>query len=236
MAPRSCACRSARVNTPADAAAELDELADQGPARGSNAGSNEALIPPEAPTPPLVPPTSEDLFTKFMKVFIETTQPWDQSASRKRSLKARTLETYSRKSHVDCYHFCKHCEDYFKTSGAIGMNYTLFAATFLRGSISLRWAQQKRHHKRATLITRSKLKAFFQKDLGSSQAFINGIWSKFRRDSQYQFEKARDWASDLQYLQSILSEFDPIRTSNKLIMICYFREGLKPSIKVEIEQ
>ena len=34
----------------------------------------------------------------------------------------------------------------------------------------------------------------------------------------------------------MLSEFDPIRTPNKLTMICYFREGLKPSIKVKMEQ
>ena len=82
----------------------------------------------------------------------------------------------------------------------------------------------------------SEFKAFLRKDLGSSQAFIDSIGSKFRRDSQYQLEKARDWASHLQHLQSILSEFDPIRTPNKLTMICYFREGLKPFIKVEMEQ
>ena len=82
----------------------------------------------------------------------------------------------------------------------------------------------------------SKFKAFLQKDLGSSQAFINSIWSKFRRDSQYQLEEARDLASHLQQLQSILSEFDPIRTPDELTLICYFREDLKPFIKVEMEQ
>ena len=110
----------------------------------------------------------------------------------------------------------------------------MFAASFLRGSISLRWAQHKRRHKSITLITWSKFKAFLQKDLESSQAFIDSIWSKFRRDSQYQLEEVRDWASHLQHLQSILSEFD--RTPDELTMICYFREGLKPSIKVEMEQ
>ena len=80
MAPRSRATRqSPCVNTPVNLAGELDELTGaQGPVRRSNAGSNkaptEASIPPEASTPPLVPPTSKDLFTKFMKVFIETTQ------------------------------------------------------------------------------------------------------------------------------------------------------------------
>ena len=116
------------------------------------------------------------------------------------------------------------------------MNRTPFATSFLRGSTSLRWAQHKRRHKSATPITWPEFKAFLRKDFGSSQAFIDSIWSKFRRDSQYQLEEARDWASHLQHLQSILSEFDPIQTPDKLTMICYFREGLKPSIKVEIEQ
>ena len=189
-----------------------------------------------ASTPPLVPPTSEDLFTKFMKVFMETTKARDQLERRERPLKARTLETYSEKSYIDCYHFCQQCEDYFKISGATKMNRTPFAATFFRGSISLRWAQHKRRHKRGTPITWSKFKAFLWKDLRYSQAFIDSIWSKFRKDSQYQLEEARDWISHLQYLQSILSKVDPIRTSDEFNMICYFREGFKPSIKVEIKQ
>ena len=114
------------------------------------------------------------------------------------------------------------------------MNCTLFAASFLGGSISLRWAQHKRCHKSATPITWPEFKAFFQKNLRSSQAFINSIWSKFRRDSQYQLEEVRDWTSHLQHLQSILSEFD--RAPNELTMICYFQKGFKPSIKVEMEQ
>ena len=137
---------------------------------------------------------------------------------------------------MECYHFYQQCEDHFKTFGATGINCIPFVALFLRGSISLRWAQHKRRHKSATPITWSKFKAFLRKDIESSQAFIDSIWSKFRRDSQYQLEKVQDWASHLQHLQSILSEFDPIRTPDELTMICYFREGLKPSIKVEMEQ
>ena len=79
MAPGSCACRSPCVNTPVNPAGELNELASaQGPARKSNAGSNEAFTeaptPPETLIPPLVPPPAKDLFTKFMKVFMEMTQ------------------------------------------------------------------------------------------------------------------------------------------------------------------
>ena len=137
---------------------------------------------------------------------------------------------------MDCYHFCQQYEDYFETSGARGINCTFFATTFLRSSISFRWAQHKRRHKCAGFIMWSKFKAFFRKDFVSSQAFIDSIWNKFRRDSQFQLEKARDWASYFQDLQSILLEFDLIRTLNELIMICYFREDFKPSIKVKMKK
>ena len=146
MALESCAThRSPCVNTPVDPARELDKLAGaQGPARRSNAGSDEALTeastPPEASTPSLVLPTSEDLFTKFMKVFIEMIQAWDQLKPWEHPFKARTPETYSGKSHMDCYHFCQQCENYFETSSTAGMNRISFATTFLRGAISFRWA------------------------------------------------------------------------------------------------
>ena len=119
-----------------------------------------------------------------MKVFIETTQAQAQALAELREclLKAMIPETYSGKFHIDCYHFCQQCKDYFKTSGATGMNRTPFAATFLRGAISLRWAQHKQRYERATPITWSEFKAFLRKDLGSSQVFIDSIWNKFRRD------------------------------------------------------
>ena len=142
MAPGSCTNRrSPGVNTSVNPARELDELAGtQGPARESNASSDEASTPPETSTPPFVPLISEDLFTKFMKVFMETTQAQAQALTepRERLLKAKTPETYSGKSHMDCYYFCQQCEDYFETLDATGMNCTLFAATFLHGPISLR--------------------------------------------------------------------------------------------------
>ena len=116
---------------------------------------------------------------------METTQAREQLEPQERPLKAKTPESYSGKSHIDCYYFCQQYEDYFETSGTKKMNRTPFAATFPRGAISFRWAQYKRCHKRPTPITWSEFKAFLQKNLGSSQAFIDSIWSKFRRDSQY---------------------------------------------------
>ena len=144
MAPGSCAQRSPRVNPPANPTGEQDELAGQGPIRGFNAGSDEAFTeaptPLEALTPPLVPPSTKDLFTKFMKVFMETTQAQAQVLAelQEQPLKAWTPETYWGKSHMECYHFCQQYEDHFETFGTTWMNCTPFAASFFRGSISIR--------------------------------------------------------------------------------------------------
>ena len=75
MALGSRARRSPCVNTLVDPAKELNKLAGaQSPTRRLNAGSDEAPIPPEASSPPFVPFTSKNLFTKFMKVFMEIMQ------------------------------------------------------------------------------------------------------------------------------------------------------------------
>ena len=139
MAPGSCACQSPHVNTPIDPAGEQDKFAGQGSARRSNVGSDEAPTPPEALIPPLTPPI-KDFFTKFMKVFMETMQAQAQTLTKPQEcpFKAKTPETYSGKSHIDCYHFCQQCEDYFETSGAKEMNRTPFADTFFCGTISLK--------------------------------------------------------------------------------------------------
>ena len=105
-----------------------------------------------------------------MKAFVELTQAWDreQAEPQEQPLKARSLDTYSGKFYMDCYHFCQQYEDHFETLGITKMNHTTFAASFLRGTISLRWAQQKRRYQGATLITWSEFKNFLWKDLGNS--------------------------------------------------------------------
>ena len=145
LALESCTCWNLCVNPSTNLVGELNKLAGaQGPVRGSNTGSNETSTktstPPKAHIPPFVLALATDFFTKFMKVFIETTQAWDrkQLEPRERSFKAKTSDTYFRKSHIDCYHFWQQCKDYFKTSCAIGINYTSFAATFLRGIVNLK--------------------------------------------------------------------------------------------------
>lgn len=81
-----------------------------------------------------------------------------------------------------------------------------------------------------------EFKAFLQKDLGGSRAFVDYIWSRIKRDSQYQQEDVQDWASHLEYFQSILVEFDADGAPEESTLICFFREGLKPSIKAQMEQ
>ena len=44
-----------------------------------------------------------------------------------------------------------------------------------------------------------------------------------------------DWAAHLKHLQSILLEYDPIGAPGEPTMLRYFREGLRPSIRVELE-
>ena len=93
MAPGSYTTRrSPCVNLLANIFGEQDKLV--GTPERSNTGSNETPTPPKAPTPPLVPPPAKDLFTKFMKVFMETIQAQALAKSQERPLKARNSETY----------------------------------------------------------------------------------------------------------------------------------------------
>ena len=49
-------------------------------------------------------------------------------------------------------------------------------------------------------MTWAKLKDFLKKNLEDDRAFTNSIYTKFRRDSQYQAEFKLDWAAYLEYL------------------------------------
>ena len=72
--------------------------------------------------------------------------------------------------------------------------------------------------------------------MGESKSFVDGIWRKLKRDSQYQLEEVYDWASHLKYFQSILQKYDPVAAPTEVTMVRYFEEGLKPSIKAEMDQ
>ena len=72
--------------------------------------------------------------------------------------------------------------------------------------------------------------------MGESKSFVDGIWKKLKRDSQYQLKEVYDWASHLEHLQLILLEFDPVAAPTEVTMVRYFEEGLKLSIKAEMGQ
>ena len=70
---------------------------------------------------------------------------------------------------------------------------------------------------------------------GDSQAFVDTYWEKSKKDSQHQLEEVLDWAAHLEHLLVVLQEFDFATTPNKEIMIRYFREGLRPSIRAQLD-
>ena len=172
---------------------------------------------------------------RILKIFSETKgQEPKAEVPRERPLKAKVPDVYFGKSHMDCYHFCQQCEDHFETAGATGSNRTPFATSFLRGKINFRW-HQHRKQLGGVSVPWEEFKAFLRKNLGDSRSFVDTIWSNIKRDSQYQLEEVQDWASHLEHLQSILVEFDADGALVKSNLIRFFREGLKPSIRAQME-
>ena len=170
------------------------------PALSYNLISGPNLVPTlvPAPVPALVPASAttpvatNDLFKQFMKAYLESNQRPRQSPTEcKRPFKAKVPELYYNKLHMDCYHFCQQCKDYFETAGATGANWTPFAAFFFCRNIGVRWTQYKHCYlgEKLTLITWTDFKAFLQKNLEESKSFIDSIWKKLKWDSQYQLEE-----------------------------------------------
>ena len=149
-------------------------------------------------------------------------------------LKARFPDVYRGKSHIDCYNFCQEYENYFATAEATKSIRIRFATSFFCDRINFRWQQYKRKHDTDTSIPVmwDKFKAFLRQSLGNSQAFVDSYWRKIKKDSQYQLEEVLNWAAHLKYLQAVLREFDPAAIPNEEIIIRYFREDLKPSVRV----
>lgn len=259
MAPGSRARRKAQRSS-AQPGSRARRKAPPSSAQPGSVGHNERKEPAryvEAPTPrdadavaPVSAPAStsgilkytEEDFQRITKLYINSfVQAQAQvnrsdQAPRERLVEAQFPDLYFGKSHLEYYHFCHQCEDHFNTAGVTGFNRTPFAASFLRGTISLRWHQ----HKRRSLVDRPlpwiKFKAFLREYLGDSRAFVDSIWSRIKRDSQYQQEEVLDWAYHLEHLQAILKEFDAAGAPEESDLIRLFREGLKPSVKAQMEQ
>ena len=202
---------------------------------------SRAQTPASAQVP--ASPSNKGFFQQFMKTNLENqnqnqnqTSPLAliQAELREQLLKARFPDLYYGNSHLDCYRFCQQCEDHFDTAGASGPNRIPFAASFLRGSVVQRWHQHKRRAEGAPM-TWAEFKDFLRKNLGDDRAFANSICSKFRQNSQYQAEFVLDWAANLEHLQSILLEYDPVGALTKPRMLRYFQKGLKPSVLAELE-
>ena len=133
----SCTCHSPRHKpTPGSE----DKLA-RGPARAPTKGNNTLTHSPAiswAPTP--APPSTNELFKRFIKAYLESNQgPSQPPAERKWPLKAKVPDIYYGKVHIDCYHFCQQCEDHFEISRATGTNQISFGASFFYRNISVWW-------------------------------------------------------------------------------------------------
>ena len=122
---------------------------------------------------------------------------------REGQLKARFSDLYYGKLYIKCYYFYQQCKNHFDIAGTTQLDRTSFAASFLCERISFRQHQYKcRGQVRSLPLI--DFKAFLQRNLGDSQAFVDTTWSRVKCDSQFQQEEMQDWVSHLKYLQSIL--------------------------------
>ena len=195
---------------------------------------DEGLVNP--PAEPLVAKyTKKDLQKIFRTVLKAQTPPSD--GPYEKPLKTRSPDVYCGKSHMECYTFYQQCKDHFATARTKGPNRIPWAASFLRDRINFRWQQYKRKYEvESTVpITWEEFKTFLCQSLGDFRAFVNSYWAKIKKDSQYQQENVLDWAIYLEYLQAVLQEFDSVAAPNKDTMIRYFREGLRPSIRAQLD-
>ncbi len=76
---------------------------------------------------------------------------------------------------MEFYNFCQQCEDHFVICRATGPNRIPFAASFLRDQINFCWQQHKRNLEAESSVPISwdEFKAFLQKALGDSRAFVD---------------------------------------------------------------
>ena len=85
-------------------------------------------------------------------------------------------------------------------------------------------------------MTWQEFKEFLRKNFGNFRAFVDSVWKKVKRYSQYQNKLVQHEAVHLEHLQCILIEFDSEWAQEEGIMIWYFWEGLRPSVRIKIDQ
>ena len=228
------------------------ELAGGTPSKGSGTPTPTPATS-RAPTPASAPASASGALGKYTDENLQRATKlalelfvWGQehghlqanSAPCNRPLKARNPNLYYGHLHMECYYFCRQCEDHFDMTGAMGPKRVPFAASFLCNRVNFWWQQHKtlEEQNRVDPLTWDKFKAFLRQSLGESTAFVNGIWSRIKRDSQYQQEEVQDWASHLIHLQSVLREFDTRCAPTEEVLCRYFYEGLRPSIRLWIDE
>ena len=111
--------------------------------------NDKTLVNPPAVKLPVAKYTEENL-QKILRTVLKARAPSD--GTREKPLKARSLDVYYGKSHMEFYNFCQQYEDYFATAGAKSPNHILFAAFFLRDRINFRWQQYKRKHEAESTV------------------------------------------------------------------------------------
>lgn len=87
-----------------------------------------------------------------------------------------------------------------------------------------------------SLFNLGRVQDLFKKQLGESDTFDGHIWSKMRKDPQYLLEEVQDQAIYLEYLQSILAEFDTIYALGEEQLEYIFHDWLGPLIKLRIDE
>ena len=93
------------------------------PSRNPIPGLAPVYIPTPAPMPTqaLSRAATNDLFKQFIKAYLGLNQePRQPPAERKQTFKAKVLEMYYNKSHMDCYHFYQLCKGYLENLGSSG--------------------------------------------------------------------------------------------------------------------
>lgn len=169
-----------------------------------------ALLTPavsRAPTPAPVPApvSTNQLIRRFKKVYMESAQGrgQNQAGPQERPLK---------------------CEDYFETGVATGHYRIPFATSFLRGIIVQRWHQYNQSQgERVALLIWIEIKTFLRKNFGDSRAFIDSIWSRVKRGSEFQKEEIHDLASHFEHLKAFIIELDANGGSEEPDLILGFR-------------
>ena len=248
---RALACRSSRQNPPPTG---KDEPAGPAATEGSDTYAPAPAVSRAStlalPAAPSLASAAVDSMIRYLeadlqrilRIILETKPPapapqplFFPDGSCERPLKARFPELFCDMTQMECYNFIQQCKDYFATAGTKGPNQVLFAATFLREQALFRWQQHKAKNAGKTNVplTQEEFKTFLCRSLRESQVFVDSIWRTIRKDYQYQLKEVIDWAAHIEHLQTVLKEFNPVAAPTEEVLICYFCDGLRPSIRAQ---